>query len=106
MTIAEGTRRVIEQVYTRHECECCGEPATKRHSFLLENARNNPASFGYRKDDISWCADDEAFTCDECKKPTRDGMECCATFPGDSFPHMTHFFREVRREDIPPETPE
>lgn len=97
----EGTRRIITQEYIRHECELCGEPATKRHSYLLPDARRNPASSGYGKDDISWCADDEAFTCDGCRDPARDGMAWCGAFSGERFHHMLHFWLEVGREEVP-----
>ena len=96
----EGDKRKILQEYVRHECECCGEPATKRHSYLLKGARFNPASAGYGRDDVSWCADDEAFTCDSCGKPSRQEMEWCSTFEGERFQHMLHFWAEIECEEL------
>lgn len=75
------------------KCDRCAANATKKITFIKENARHNPASRGYGRDDISWCADDEAFACDEHNKDVeRDppsGMEYCATFTnGTRFAHM------------------
>ena len=87
----EGDTRT--QVATRRECEVCGELATWRHTFLLENCRSNPASSAYGRDDCSWCSDAEAFACDEHKDAVvRDscplGMGWCATFPYSNFKGM------------------
>lgn len=97
----EGERKIVERVRVREECEQCGEPATKKHTYLLYNARSNPASSGYGKDDISWCSDIEAFACDDCREPSApDGHKWCATFtvsPATTrFSHM--FLRWTERE--------
>ncbi len=67
-----------------HECEECGEPATRRVTYLLEGARSNPASRAYGKDNISWCSDAEAFACEKHEKTLRDsapqGYSWCSTF--------------------------
>jgi hypothetical protein len=90
-----GDVRTIVQKYVGHECEICGEPATKRLAFLFENARRNPQSTGYGKDDISWCSDDEAFVCSNCPEPKRDGMVWAASFERERFSHMFHFWCEM-----------
>lgn len=100
MTIQPGTRRTIISEYTRHECEQCGEPATVRRTFLLDNARRNPASKGYGKDDISWCSDSEGFGCASHTPICPDGMSWCSDFQfGERFFHLFHFWREVSRAD-------
>jgi hypothetical protein len=86
----EGDTRIISETCVRRECFECGEPATKRITYLRPNARNNPQSSGYGKDDISWCCDEEEFTCDEHEKKSSGGSyEYCATFTyGERFAHM------------------
>lgn len=95
--IGDGTKRITTAVYTRHECFECGEPATKRITYLLPNARSNLRSAAYGKDDISWCSDDNEFTCDEHEKKSDGGtMEYCATFTySERFEHMFHYWRDT-----------
>lgn len=74
-------------------CAYCGEvEAVKKHTFLYENARRNPASSGYGGDDISWCSDETKFACAEHDEKVRrdspDGMAWCATYSFERFPHM------------------
>lgn len=81
---------VVEQVV---ECEECGEEAVWLLAFLLPNARRNPASSGYGKDDISWCSDAKMFVCDKCRHresalARERGMEWCASYGKPRFPHM------------------
>jgi len=80
------------QIRRRHGCQVCGEPATKRVSYLLEDCRSNPASKAYRHDDCSWCSDAEAFSCDEHQREVeRDaplGMSWGSTFGLPRFAHM------------------
>jgi hypothetical protein len=81
------------------KCEYCDKDATKRITFVMENARCNPQSRGYGRDDISWCADAEAFACDEHNKQVErnapEGMDYCATFTNCTrFAHM--FRRKVK----------
>lgn len=102
---AEGTKRVKTEIYCREECEECGAPAMKRHAFLLEGARRNPASSAYGKDDCSWCSDDEAFVCGACPAPKRRGMKWVAEFSfGDRFGHMFFFWATIGEEISEPET--
>jgi hypothetical protein len=63
----EGETRT--QVRVRRECDQCGEPATARLGFLLENYRRNPASKAFGRDDCSHITDAEAFICarEECE---------------------------------------
>jgi hypothetical protein len=91
----EGEAKLVERTRVRIECVGCGEPATRRHTYLLPNARGNPASSAYGKDDCSWCSDHEVFTCADChggRAPTVEGYGWCSTFtlqPGSSrFAHM------------------
>ena len=102
----EGDKREIVQEYRRKECEQCGEPATHNLTFLLPNARRNPASSGYGKDDISWCSDKSMLVCDECVKSRYKianelRMEWCADYPkNDSFEHMFYAWETVETKDI------
>lgn len=92
----EGTTRTTREVYVRHECNC-GKPATWRHTYVLPSARTNPRSAAYGKDDISWCADEEAYTCETCAPPSIGGLEWCASFSGERFVHMLHDWVQVSR---------
>jgi hypothetical protein len=72
MDLLKGEGETRTQVKTRFCCKECGEPATKRHTFLLPNARRNPASNGFGRDELVWCADgSDAFSCDEHERVTR-----------------------------------
>lgn len=86
----EGDTRT--QVRRRRECAVCGEPATQRLTYLMDNARSNPASSAYRHDDCSWCSDAEDFSCDahrrEMELDAPEGMSWCSAFSGDRFSHM------------------
>lgn len=79
-----GDKKIVTYEYKQKECEICGEPATHLLTFLLYNARTNPLSHGYGKDDISWCRDGEIYTCEKCKekaiKNPPSGMKWCADF--------------------------
>ena len=79
----EGTIKTVKYEYRRKECEECGEPATMRIGFLLENARNNPASSGYGGDDISYCTDAIKYCCNEhentIERNPPDGMRWAST---------------------------
>ncbi len=99
----EGDIEVVRRVYTRHECEVCGEPATKRHTYLLPNARSNRASSAYGRDDCTWCSDDEKFTCDEHpREPRNEGYGWCSTFTYNSqFCHMFLYWRQLSRSKEP-----
>ena len=59
----EGKQRT--QVRVHRECDHCSEPATHRHTYLLEGTRSNPASKAYGRDDCSRCVDADAFFCSE-----------------------------------------
>lgn len=92
MIKGEGDTRIVVKTRVRKTCECCGEPATKRITFLAPNARRNPASSAYGGDDVSWCSDHEAMRCDE-HKSNQDGVPegfgFCAEFTAsDRFAHM------------------
>lgn len=78
------------------ECAECGEPAVYHITFLLDNARRNPDSNGYGKDDISWCSDEETWACEEHKteleRTHQHGLNWCATFGLDRFKHMGEYW--------------
>lgn len=87
----EGETETITRTRLRHECDVCGEPAHFKHTFLLDGARNNPASKAYRKDDCSWCEDESRFACKEHRhdKTAPEGHEWCATFAAvERFSHL------------------
>lgn len=96
----EGRVETYTRIRKRHECDSCGAPATQRVTFLLLNSRSNPASAGYRGDDISRCSDYEIFACEECKVKVRrsppSGHDWCAMYPLDKFPHMGLFWAKVK----------
>lgn len=94
----EGKTETIKRTKVRLGCYKCGKPAEYRITFLLPNARINPASKGYRGDDISWCSDEEIFTCEEHKTHTLEGYRFCACFPLKNFPHMGLVWREEKLE--------
>jgi hypothetical protein len=79
----EGDKKIVERTRIRMDCDQCGEPATKRHTYLLPDARRNSASSAYGRDDCSWCSDCEVFACDDCnggREPKVDGYHWCSTF--------------------------
>lgn len=87
----EGESRTVTNTKVRRICDECGEPAHFRHSFLLPNARRNPASSAYGRDDCTWCSDEETFTCrtHTARDTKPDGYEWCSTFPANArFAHM------------------
>ena len=95
----EGITRTVTSIRTRHGCEVCGEPATRKLTYLLANCRTNPASNAYGRDNCSWCSDAEAFSCEEHQQELRQdpppGMSWCSTFDGARLPHMLLYWREV-----------
>lgn len=97
----EGTVQIMRQTRYRIECEECGEPAHFKHGYLLEgDARRNPASSAYGRDDCSWCSDQDHFTCKTCKKPRVDGYSWCSTFPASK--RFAHMFLTWQEEEIKP----
>ena len=95
--------RTIKQVRKRRECQFCEEPATYKLTFLLPNARNNPASKAYGRDDCSWCSDEAVFVCDKHEKDRRKiasdlGMGWCSSFPYKNFKHMFEYWEEIKND--------
>lgn len=95
----EGEQKVVVKTRYRHECENCGEPATKRHSYCYVNGRRNPASSMYGRDDCTYCSDAERFSCDECartiERDAPEGMNWGGTFSaGGRFDHMLLYWHE------------
>jgi len=72
--------RVVEK--PKRICTVCGGHARYVVTWLLPNARTNPASSGYRRDNISYCSDRTTNRCEEHKNHQRfpeRGFEWCAT---------------------------
>ena len=88
----EDEIKTIKKRRVRQECDVCGEPAHYKHTFLFDNARRNPASSAYGRDDCTWCSDAHRFVCKEHKKdeaPPQEGLFWCSTFPAsERFSHM------------------
>ena len=87
-----GMREIVEYTWAWHECEECSTPARYRISYLLENARRNPASQGYGKDDITWCSDADTYACERHRKKLLlnppPGFSWAGTFPLKRFKHF------------------
>jgi len=97
----EGEEKVvIRKIRCRRECDNCGEPAHYKITFLLPNARSNPASKAYMHDDCSWCEDASQFSCKngKCLEAMRkmEGYGECSTFPASAnFAHMFLYWHEI-----------
>ncbi len=87
---------IVKRTLGRRQCEECGAEATLKHTFLLPNPRNNPASSAYGRDDCTWCSDNQMFLCDDCKRPEIDGYEWCATFNADKMPTLFKQWHEEK----------
>ncbi len=95
--------RTIKQIHKRLECEFCEEPATYELTFLLPNARGNPASKAYRHDDCSWCSDRNVFVCNEHEKDkwkiaSELEMKWCSSFSYERFKHIFEYWEEVKSD--------
>ncbi len=80
-----GNKRIITEVCCEQICAKCGEPAKYKHTYLLYDCRENPASSAYGRNDCSWCSDEEIFACEKHKDLAERaycprGMSWCATF--------------------------
>ena len=98
--MTEGETKTINYICAKRECELCEKPAEYKISYLLENARSNPASSGYRGDDISWCSDEVKYACAEHKDKVAhqeepQGMTWASTFTGEKYPHMLLYWKEI-----------
>ena len=100
----EGETKIIIKRRVRIECQNCGDPATQRHTYLLENYRRNPKSAAYGKDDCTWCSDHDEFTCDHCNPPVIAGYAGGGS-PGGTFQYgmqqLAHMFLQWREEAAP-----
>ena len=96
----EGDTIVSTETRLRRKCEICGEPSHYKQTFLLPNARSNPASNGYHKDDISWCSDTHMFLCKEHRNNgSLDGYEVCSLFPAsERFAHMFLYWSKTEQK--------
>ncbi len=88
----EGDTKTVVSTRVRIECDECGAPAKYKHTFLLENARRNPASSAYGHDDCSYCEDGCLYVCEDHKnlKTAPPGQSWCATFT--AVPKFAHMF--------------
>lgn len=90
----EGETKTVTSRRIRKGCDVCGERADYQVTYLLPNARRNPASSAYGRDDCSWCSDTIRHYCAECCKhgnrwPEVEGYETCSMFPAiERFAHM------------------
>lgn len=97
----EGETKVVVRRNERRDCDNCGEPATRLLTFLMPDARRNPASKAYGRDDCSWCSDYDAYACDACAATgVPEGYGSCATFPLKNFPHMGLKWRDRDAPDL------
>lgn len=78
----EGKVVFVKKTRKRFACEECGEPATKKHTFLLQGTRSNPASSAYGRNDCTFCEDTRRFVCEKHNSmwPKLDGYEWCGTY--------------------------
>ena len=100
----EGEIEIIKRERVRIECDICGKPAHFKHTFLLPNARINPTSSGYGKDDISRYEDEHQFSCNdpECIKQGKkmDGYHWCSTYPAiKGFKHLFLRWEEIKDKE-------
>ena len=94
----KGDIKIRKFICKQRECNICGEPATHCLTFLFDNARRNPASKGYGRDDISWCSDEEKYACEEHKDQIRrnppEGMNWCSDF-NERHLHRVLYWNEI-----------
>lgn len=89
-------------IVRERECEECGEPATRKLTYLLAGSRNNPGSNAFGRDDCSWCEDGCRYACDEHtemirKDPPHD-MHWCSTFMRErGFEHMFIYKEKINQ---------
>lgn len=101
----EGDVEIVKRRRVRIHCGTCGEDATRRHTYLLENFRSNPRSSAYRSDDCTWCSDHEEFTCDTCNPPILAGYSgggrAGGRFSiGERFAHLFLKWKEEPADDL------
>ncbi len=105
----EGEVKTIIKTRVRHKCENCGEPSTNKHTYLDDgptgNARGNPASSAYGRDDCSWCSDHDLYLCDKCEQrncevDVPDNHHWCSTFKIGRMPHMFLYWDEQERKEL------
>ena len=100
----EGEIKVIKQIRRRQTCDNCGDVAHYRLTFLLPNARINPSSKAFRRDDCTWCSDAHQFSCKDadCQREMQrmEGYGWCSEFPAsEKFAHMFLYWETVKPND-------
>ena len=101
----EGDIQVIHRARERIPCDYCDNTPDQLNTYLLPNARHNPKSSAYGRDDCSWSSDHNVFSCEQCRKenfggtrPNIEGYEPCATIPLTK--QFSHLFLRWREKDI------
>jgi hypothetical protein len=94
-TLAEGTRRTVEEVWTRRRCDECGDPATRRATYLRNQARTNPGSRGYGRTDLNYCSDRDIHLCEVCQPPFLTHYYRHQIFLGTDYPHMLFHWKKI-----------
>jgi len=107
-----GITRTIKQSLNRKRCEFgdydfgegyidCEKPATHRLTYLRPNARGDPQSTAFHRDDSSRCSDQDVFVCDEHKEykykiEKELGLVWCASFGYERFKNMFEWWEEIK----------
>ncbi len=94
-----GQTETITRVARWHECDECSNPASHRVTFLLENARYNPRSSAYGRDDCSRCSDLDAYACrkhlEQTVREAPSGYSWCAHMALKSHKHMGFYWHTI-----------
>src|SRR5258708_31472175 len=92
-----GEIRSTTEMWKQRACDECGEPAVYEQTYLLKNARRNPDSSAYGKDDCSYCSDTNAWACkihaDMIRSNPPQGYEECSRFDLSKFSHRSGYWR-------------
>lgn len=99
----EGDVKIVRKERVRRDCDYCGAPAFYKNTYLNDggsDARRNPSSSAYGKDDCTWCSDHDDFLCPECHSRNETGnvppgYGWCSTFQVDRLPHLFLTWRET-----------
>lgn len=101
----EGEIQTSIKIRRRIKCSKCGAPAHYKHTFLLKNARNNPASKAYKYNDPYRCEDAHTYVCQEHlhERTPPDGYEWNVTFPAsERFKSLFLYWEEYLSPNLLP----